>query len=89
MLAREKRKNLSATLLRAHQQPARRIDPMTWKTFFARSRPIVLTSPMDGFSRYSTTSSWHVDAVAVAVHPSFRRAGALCMLPGDPGESRE
>src|SRR5580704_15327178 len=40
--------------------------PWTWNTDFAISRPIVLTSPMDGSPHsgsLNATTLWHIDAV--------------------------
>jgi hypothetical protein len=58
---------------------------MTWKTFFARSRPIVVISPMDG-SR--SPPSWHVDTVR---GPSTPSVGGLrwrpLSWPRDDGKS--
>src|SRR5260370_27714410 len=49
-----------------------RSTPCTWNTVLARSRPIVLTSPMDG-SRplVATTQLWHTDAVRGPSTPSW------------------
>jgi hypothetical protein len=46
--------------------------PCTWNTFFARSRPIVLTSLMDGSRPLVslTTQLWHIDAVRGPSTPS-------------------
>ena len=53
--------------------------PWTWKTFFARSRPIVVTSILGGspIGGYQTTSMAHCDAGGGAVHSITRRPQAF------------
>ena len=44
----KERENLAASPPLAHHYAARLVDRMNLKTLFARSRPIVVISPMDG-----------------------------------------
>ena len=61
----------------------------TWKTFFARSKPIVLTSLMDGSRPLVslTTQLWHIDAVRGPSTPQNRLSGAMLRSSGEASEA--
>src|SRR5215212_10778131 len=69
---REEPKNLSPTQLPAHHHPACRIDPMDLENALGQvqtDRANFLRGRLLSIRSSPTTSSWHVDAVAGAVHP--------------------
>src|SRR5215213_5266903 len=69
---REEPKNLSPTQLPAHHHPACRIDPMDLENALRQvqtDRANFLHGRLLSIRSSPTTSSWHVDAVAGAVHP--------------------
>src|SRR5215208_5369255 len=90
---REEPKNLSPTQLPAHHHPACRIDPMDLENALRQvqtDRANFLHGRLLSIRSSPTTSSWHVDAVAGAVHPiSLNVAevgGVHCLRAGwDPG----
>src|SRR6185369_3583426 len=56
-----------------------RLTPCTWNTRFARSRPIVLISSMDGSLKLDNYAAqlWHIDAVRGPSTPSSLGMTAL------------
>src|SRR5215207_1193134 len=78
---REEPKNLSPTQLPAHHHPACRIDPMDLENALRQvqtDRANFLHGRLLSIRSSPTISSWHVDAVAGAVHPiSLKKAGLL------------